>query len=133
MREKSSPLLANRLNLWRIVPLCGCAIWVEGRNDHGCAFFEETTVLGVALSISAPGFGFLVYKLSQVNDAFKLRREFTWILLVVLPLTCERTHVAFVVRRTSSEGVLKHNRRIKKFDVFAFTHESCRVLLKTFP
>lgn len=97
MREKFSPLLANRLKLWHIVPLCGCAIWVECRNDHGCAFFEETTVLGVALSISAPGFGFLVYKISQVNDAFKLRREFTRIFLVVFPLTCERTQRLLVL------------------------------------
>lgn len=63
---------------------------MEIRNDYGCAFFDETVVLGVSLSIAAPGFGFLVYKLLQVNDAFKLRREFTRVLLAVVPLTSKK-------------------------------------------
>lgn len=63
---------------------------MESRNDYGCAFFGETVIVGVALSTSAPGVGFLIYKLSQVNDAFKLRREFIWVFMVLVPLISER-------------------------------------------
>ncbi|CAB1110920.1 unnamed protein product [Ectocarpus sp. CCAP 1310/34] len=57
------------------------------RHDYGCAFFEETIVLGTMMLLNAPGFVFLLYKLSQVQDVFKLRREFTWVFNVVSSVT----------------------------------------------
>jgi len=62
-----------------------------GSNDYGCAFFEEVVVNGVVTLLSAPSFSFLLYKLSQVNDAFKLRREITWVFNVTFFLTRETT------------------------------------------
>lgn len=69
--------------LWRLV------MW--GSNEYGCAFFEEVVVNGIVTLVSAPSFTFLLYKLSQVNDAFKLRREITWVFNVTFFLTRERT------------------------------------------
>ena len=51
---------------------------MRSSNEYGCSFFEEVVVGGVAASALAPGSAFLLYKLSQVDDAFKLRRELAW-------------------------------------------------------
>lgn len=64
---------------------------MESSNDYGCALFDETVMLGVIMLTAAPGFGFLLYKLSQVNDTFKLRREFTWVFNTTVVIIRERT------------------------------------------
>ncbi|CAN0450348.1 unnamed protein product, partial [Ectocarpus sp. 12 AP-2014] len=55
---------------------CDVVLAMESRSNYGCAFFEETVVLGVVIVTMSPGYVFLIYKLSTVDDAFKLRREF---------------------------------------------------------
>lgn len=75
------------------------------RNDYGCAFFEETIALGMMTLLNAPGFMFLLYKLSQVQDVFKLRREFTWVFNVISSLTSERArYVSYVLQQSFATG-----------------------------
>lgn len=70
---------------------CGDVVGTASRNDYGCAFFGETLMLGVATLIACPGCMFLVYKLSQVDDAFKLRLEMIWMATVDALAAGERT------------------------------------------
>lgn len=67
------------------------------RNDYGCLIFDEAVVLRVAIVTAGPGFTFLLYKFSQVNDAFRLRREFTWVFITTILSVGERTEVHPVV------------------------------------
>lgn len=75
---------------------CGGVIRMGSRNNYGCAFFDETVLLGVVLLIAGPGFLFLLYRFSQVNDAFRLRPEFIWVFSVKCSVTGERTDLNFI-------------------------------------
>ncbi|CAM9979077.1 unnamed protein product, partial [Ectocarpus sp. 4 AP-2014] len=78
------------------------------RDDYGCAFFEETTALGTMTLLNAPGFMFLIYKLSQVQDVFKLRREFTW----VFNVTSSLTYVYMLIQVLYKTGAVTETRTL---------------------
>ena len=70
---------------------CGDFLVVRSSNEYGCSFFEEVVVNGITTSAGFPGFIFLLYKLSQVDDAFKIRRELTCTSAGSMSSICKRT------------------------------------------
>ena len=75
------------------VRFCGDTMEMGSSDNYGCAFFDETLMLGVVMFTAGPGNMFLIYLFSQVNDAFKLRVEFIWIYAVISLATGEMTEL----------------------------------------
>ncbi|CAB1100119.1 unnamed protein product [Ectocarpus sp. CCAP 1310/34] len=78
------------------------------RHDYGCAFFEETIVIGTMALLNAPGFTFLLFKLSQVQDVYKLRREFTWVFNAV----SSSTYVYILIQVLYKTGAVTETRTL---------------------
>ena len=82
-----------RARLWHNTQLFHDVFAMGSSNVFGCEFLENTTCLLGMLLVLGPGFAFLVFKLTQVDDAFKLQREFMWMLLGTVLFAGEITRV----------------------------------------
>ena len=86
---------SERVLMWDNTRLCYVTLPIPSSNVFGCEFLEDTVVLGVALLVLGPFSSFLVYKLYQVNDAFKVRRECLWVFRGTIFFIGERTRGCF--------------------------------------